>query len=215
MTEWLLLWGSGVGATVWDLHISGRPCPRCGVSFHKPGPPGRITYETYYDHGSLLTLNCLAAGIPPLADGPVFAPYAAASAMVDGFALPQRFVVVHCKSNETSRDWSVERWRDLVGWMTGALELDVVEIGTAPHVIGQDGQRARSLCGQLSIMETAEVIRRARLFIGIDSGPAHLANAVGTPGVVLLGQYQSFKAYTVSAQPGASTAWPCRVARMA
>lgn len=201
MTEWLLLWGSGVNATAWDLHISGRPCPRCGVSFHKSGLPGTITYGTYYDHGSLLTVNCLAAGLPPLSDGPVFRPDAAASATVDGLSLPPHFVVVHCKSNETSRDWPVEKWRELVGWMTGAPELgvpelDVVEIGTARHAISQDGRRARSLCGRLSIAETAEVIRRARLFIGIDSGPAHLANAVGAPGVVLLGEYQSFKAYT-------------------
>ena len=44
-------------------------------------------------------------------------------------------------------------------------------------------------------METAEVIRRADLFIGIDSGPAHLANAVGTPGVILLGAYGGFRSY--------------------
>jgi ADP-heptose:LPS heptosyltransferase len=47
----------------------------------------------------------------------------------------------------------------------------------------------------LSILETAEVIRRASLFIGVDSGPAHMANAMGTPGVVLLGRYEAFDQY--------------------
>jgi heptosyltransferase-3 len=41
----------------------------------------------------------------------------------------------------------------------------------------------------------AEVIRRAALFVGIDSGPAHVANAVGTPGVILLGAYRDFGRY--------------------
>jgi heptosyltransferase III len=53
----------------------------------------------------------------------------------------------------------------------------------------------RDLCGRLLLLETAEVIRRAALFVGIDSGPAHLANAVGTPGVLLLGQYRTFGRY--------------------
>lgn len=39
------------------------------------------------------------------------------------------------------------------------------------------------------------MIRRATLFIGIDSGPAHMANAVGTPGVILIGSYLGFKNY--------------------
>ena len=53
----------------------------------------------------------------------------------------------------------------------------------------------KNLCGQLSILESAEVIRRAKLFIGIDSGPAHLANAVDTPGVILIGSYLGFSKY--------------------
>ena len=53
----------------------------------------------------------------------------------------------------------------------------------------------KSFCGSLSILETAEVIRRAKLFIGIDSGPAHLANAVGTFGVIMFGNYIGFERY--------------------
>ena len=34
-----------------------------------------------------------------------------------------------------------------------------------------------------------------QLYIGIDSGPAHLANAVKTPGVILLGRYWTWDYY--------------------
>lgn len=37
----------------------------------------------------------------------------------------------------------------------------------------------------LTIRGTAELIRRCALFIGTDSGPSHLADAVGTPGVII------------------------------
>lgn len=37
----------------------------------------------------------------------------------------------------------------------------------------------------LRLPEAAELIRRAGLFVGTDSGPAHLADAVGTPGAII------------------------------
>ena len=37
----------------------------------------------------------------------------------------------------------------------------------------------------LPILLTADIIRRARLFVGTNSGPAHIAHAVGTPGLVV------------------------------
>ena len=43
------------------------------------------------------------------------------------------------------------------------------------------------LVGKLTIMETAAVLERCRLFIGNDSAPMHLAAAVGTPVVAFFG----------------------------
>jgi heptosyltransferase III len=71
----------------------------------------------------------------------------------------------------------------------------VLEVGISPLVVRTDEDRARSLCGRLSILETAEVIRRAALYVGIDSGPAHLANAVAAPAVILLGRFFGFARY--------------------
>ncbi len=49
-----------------------------------------------------------------------------------------------------------------------------------------------------AVAESAEIIRRAALFIGIDSGPAHLADAVKTPGVILMGRYLTWDYYMPS-----------------
>jgi heptosyltransferase-3 len=44
-----------------------------------------------------------------------------------------------------------------------------------------------SLAGKLSLKELAALISRARLFIGVDSAPMHMAAAVGAPVAVLFG----------------------------
>jgi ADP-heptose:LPS heptosyltransferase len=49
--------------------------------------------------------------------------------------------------------------------------------------------RTLNLCGKLSPRESAAVMRRAALFIGHDSGPMHLASAVGTSCVVMFGDH--------------------------
>jgi heptosyltransferase-3 len=39
----------------------------------------------------------------------------------------------------------------------------------------------------------ANIISGALFFIGIDSGPAHIANAFEIPGLILLGEFKNFK----------------------
>jgi|JI6StandDraft_1071083.scaffolds.fasta_scaffold59855_2 heptosyltransferase-3 len=48
-------------------------------------------------------------------------------------------------------------------------------------------QPAFSLSGELSLKELAALTQAARLFVGVDSAPMHIAAAVGTPVVVLFG----------------------------
>ena len=195
LTEWLLLCAAGVGGPAWDLHINQRYCPRCQIPVLKTGPAAAIDPATYYRSGNLLAVECLSAGLPVLTDGPVLPVDAVASGAVDRLGLPARFVVVHCASNEASRDWPRQNWLELLDHILDDAGPPVVEVGTRPVVITRDAARRHDLCGILSIPQTAEVIRRAALFIGIDSGPAHIANAVGTPGVILLGGYKGFAGY--------------------
>lgn len=50
-----------------------------------------------------------------------------------------------------------------------------------------------SLAGELTLAQTAAVIRDASLFVGGDSGLAHVAAALGTPTVVFFGPSDSRK----------------------
>lgn len=54
-------------------------------------------------------------------------------------------------------------------------------------IAGCPQARLHSLAGQLTLRQLAAVIDHARLFIGVDSVPMHMAAALGTPLVALFG----------------------------
>jgi heptosyltransferase-3 len=194
LTEWMLLRRLNLFDVVWTLHTNGTDCPHCCMPLIDPRVPA--TRDDYYDHGSLLTVQCLCAGLPKLDESPVLSPPPDAVAAVDALGLPARFIVLHGVSSDPLREWSPEKWRELVARLLDAdPAIHVVEVGLQPRVVLREDERRHDLCGRLTVLQTAELIRRARLYIGIDSGPAHLANAMRTPGVILLGRFFNFPRY--------------------
>lgn len=193
LTEWMLVWSWRPADIVWDLHLRGRICETCHIPLAKD--PSAPDDTSYYRFDNLLDVECRCAGLPKLAEPPRFAPPADARPRVDRLGLPDRFVVIHCESSDPKRDWPIDRWETLIAQIQQRYGVSVVEIGSRPKVAGRPGSAVRNLCGSLSVVASAEVIRRATLFIGIDSGPAHLANAVATQGVILLGDYRGFHHY--------------------
>lgn len=194
MTEWGHLTRSGLFDEIIDLHIQGRICSLCARPLVKTSGSTHVNFDNYYHLGNLLSVFCQTAGIPVIDDAPrVYIPQRAVRA-VDAYRLPDQFIAVHARSFESGRDWPAAKWRELVQRVRAARKLPVVELGIHP-TINLPATQLLGLCGKLTIMETAEVIRRASVFVGIDSGPAHLANAVGTPGVILLGKFHLFDRY--------------------
>lgn len=194
LTEWIALTKSNLFNEIIDLHIQHRVCPTCRLPLHKTKGSSHITLENYYCFGSLLPVFSTVAGLPPLNDQPLVYISSEIRANVDGLQLPDKFIVIHCSSNEVSRDWEQKKWIELVEQLTEKLQCNVVEVGSNA-LVNSGFHHYLNLCGKLSLLETAEVIARAKLFIGIDSGPAQLANAVGTYGIILLGHYRAFKRY--------------------
>jgi heptosyltransferase-3 len=195
LSERLMLENAGVFDEIIDLHFSERYCSLCRMPLKKRGD-SPIGLTTFFNHGSILSSFLKSAGLPPLDETPqVYIP-AAAVHRVDNLHLPERFIVINCTSNNIVKDWPAEKWMKLTDKIIRDYSLPVVEVGVLPLLFGNGNPKYIDLCGKLSILESAEVIRRAALFIGIDSGPAHLANAVGTPGVVVMGSYLGFTKYT-------------------
>lgn len=101
-------------------------------------------------------------------------------------------VALHISAGTEAKRWPADHWQELLGRM--ALEFDARVI-----LVGSDDDRTLALAvtgghtwpgvvdwtGQLSIEELAATLGRVDLFVGADSGPAHIAAAADTRVVVL------------------------------
>jgi ADP-heptose:LPS heptosyltransferase len=190
LTEWILLRKLAPFDDVVDLHINGQACSICPIPLKKTEDNSGINIRNYYNFGSLTEVRAKIAGIALADTQPRLQVPESVTDRVDSLELPDRFVTIHARSEQTVRDWVDERWFKLAENICGELNISLVEIGLVTCMPSKpNGSHIIDLCGRLSLLETAEVIRRSEIFIGIDSGPAHLANAVGTPGIILLGSY--------------------------
>lgn len=98
------------------------------------------------------------------------------------FGLPETFVVISPFSNFRLKEWSIERWAELVK----RLSIPSVVIG-----VEKDSERAKALekthainlVGKTSLRELMAIISLSRAVISCDSAPVHIANAFEVPAV--------------------------------
>jgi heptosyltransferase-2 len=98
--------------------------------------------------------------------------------------------VLHVGAGTKAKRWPARHWAELVERVTCELGGSMILVGDAA-----DQPLCRSLLraspwamdwtGRLTLMQLAALLSDASLFIGSDSGPAHIAAAMGTPSVVL------------------------------
>ena len=90
-------------------------------------------------------------------------------------------------SKEKVKCWPLENFRDLGLRLLEDPQLRIVLVGGnediqhASFLLQAWGDRAISFAGKASILQTAEILRRCKLFVGVDSGPMHMAAALGRP----------------------------------
>ncbi|MBO9638951.1 MAG: glycosyltransferase family 9 protein [Siphonobacter aquaeclarae] len=183
---------------IYNLHLSNRvyePLKKRLVNPHADAQ--NLTIFNYLNDRRLAEVFADAAGLtrPDRSLAPHLHLPDRVRQQIDGLRLPQRFVVLHTYSNQPVKDWKTAYWNELAESLMRTYG-PVVEVGLKAQVTSTSPSFI-DLCGKLSILETAEVIRRASFFIGVDSGPAHLANAVGTYGFILIGRLGSFEDYNL------------------
>jgi ADP-heptose:LPS heptosyltransferase len=195
VSEWARFARSGLFDCILDLNIYGRTCEICGVPWRKPDGNNGITSDNYYKYGNLLEVYCRSAGCVVPQFGPRFVSSGESIRSVDNIHLEIPFVVLHATSNERDREVPLITWKRIVEHINKFWGVPVVEVGLKAVAVSCHDTFNRSLCGQLTIQQSAEVIRRSVLFLGSDSGPAHIANAVGAYAIIALGYYRGFKRY--------------------
>jgi heptosyltransferase III len=186
---------SGIFDFVYNLHLSHRECRFCKEESINPiAEKLGLTYDNYYCHGDLLHTFSQAAGLPALSADPKMYIPDPVRERVKSLGLPKDPIVIHCLSSHYMRDWPAENWNRLVEWLIANYPNPIIEVGLN-SIVSVEHPQLRSLCGKLSLLETAEVIGRSRLFIGNDSGPAHMANAMGANAILLFGKFLDFVDY--------------------
>ena len=101
--------------------------------------------------------------------------------------LGQPYVVLHPGASAPARQWTPGGYAGVAEGLA-ALGIDVVVTGNAAeraltHVVARRG--ATDLGGRLSLARLAGVLAGAEVLVSGNTGPAHLAAAVGTPVVSL------------------------------
>lgn len=105
-------------------------------------------------------------------------------------------IAVHPDASCPSKRWSLERFASLIDKLKTSYDVRIVLVSGPEEVakIAELKQKLKSevidLSGQTSVGELAALLKRCKLFISNDSGPVHIATAVGTPSVVIFGRKQ-------------------------
>jgi predicted lipopolysaccharide heptosyltransferase III len=102
----------------------------------------------------------------------------------------QKIALIHPAAAFATKQWAVENFARIAEFLT--------DRGFAPVAIAAPNEKAllEKLCSQASVKittldlplpEVTALAARSQLFVGNDSGIAHIAAAVGTPAVVIFG----------------------------
>lgn len=153
-----------------------------------------ILTNNYFNHGNILNVFAKVGGLPIFNAPPeIYVPQSVKDKVAQLLFL-KKTIVVHCHSNYSPKDWQVYYWERLVLDIMNKYSYNIIEIGLK-STLKVYHTAFYNYCGKLSLLETAEIIKKAEFFIGIDSGPAHFANAVGTYGFLLFGKLGDFEHY--------------------
>lgn len=113
-------------------------------------------------------------------------------ASMEGLSIPERFalLVPGCAPQHPHKRWPVEKYAALAQ-MLGAQGLTCMAVGTAADKAAIDGVRALApevvdLSGKTTLPQLGGLARRAACVIGNDTGPTHIAAAVGASVITLM-----------------------------
>ena len=200
----------------YDLVVNFEPDIRTNLLAWRTGAPLRAGYWTggggklltdalaydpeshVSDNALALIHHCAGGGGARAASRPLLTPgagaVAAANALLAAVPPTTRLVGLHVSGGRESKQWHLARFAEVGRALTS-------EAGTTLVLTGAPGDRAMvdqvrqalgnrpvvDAAGELDLPATAAILARLDVLITGDTGPMHLAAAVGTPVVALFG----------------------------
>lgn len=200
----------------YDMVINFEPDIRSNLIAWLSGAPVRVGYASG-GGGAFLTqtgtmdparhvsenarqLVAVAAGVSafdtPAATTPRLHPLpehvATATSALAGAHRP--LIGLHVSGGRESKQWHLDRFAAVARRLSAETGATIVLTGTRSDrpmidaVVGQlDGVPTRIVAGELDLPATAALIAMFDLFVSSDTGPMHLASAMGVPVVALFG----------------------------
>lgn len=108
--------------------------------------------------------------------------------------LDGNIIAIHPGASCISKRWPAKNFAKVADILSQKYDSDIVIVGGnetkefSRKMLGEMKSRAVDLTGVLLLGELAELLSRCSLFISNDSGPVHVAVAVGTPVISLFGR---------------------------
>jgi lipopolysaccharide heptosyltransferase II len=114
------------------------------------------------------------------------------SLKLQGVSSDRPIISVHAGAGNIHKQWTTEGFTEITDWLFSE-GFQVVFVGAdrdldkTKAIMSKLNHKAYDLGGSLSLGELMALFEMSSLFLGNDSGPMHLAAAVGTPVVGLFG----------------------------
>lgn len=115
-------------------------------------------------------------------------------------------VIVHATSGNRKKEWSKERWAEVIQWLSDEKAVQVLFNGTKNDSttyceimshLENNGVELKippvNLCGMFNLRETLAFTELCDLLVGCDSGNLHIAASVKTPVIGLYGPMNTTK----------------------
>jgi ADP-heptose:LPS heptosyltransferase len=158
--------------------------------------------ENFYGRGSIHAIEHRISqlywtGLPrgPIPPTQIFAQpdarnSAAQKLAAKGFSIDQPYALLQPGARLAGMRWPATKFAELAGWLRKAHGIaSVVNCSAQDQDVAGEVRGAMQHCAvipdELNIRELIAVTAGARLFVGNDSGPAHIASALQRPTVVI------------------------------
>jgi heptosyltransferase-3 len=178
------------------LHMDGYLCNYFGFRCKNPNEK-HLDLTNYYNFGSLCDVYAISGTGEILAESPrlyLDPNFDAASYLRRVF--PEGgdgAIIFHFVSDEPLRSWSADEARKLHSRLLETTRFNFIEVGLTPVLTSC--KRTHLPVGQLPLLHQAALFGQTKAFVGVDSSFSHIANTLGTPSLLLLGEYKGFKNY--------------------
>ncbi len=139
-----------------------------------------------------------AGEIPPLKIGPDLVLESKVRSLLDqqGIRTGTSYCVIQPTSKFETKEWTAKGFGEVADYLQTQFGFRAIltagpDESAKLRRVAEHCRTAPAMLDKISIPELLWVIKRAKLFVGNDSGPTHLAAALGVPTVVVFGSSDS------------------------